>query len=285
MSRKSTASPATLDAIRHLARLGVRGWILIALLAGAVYLADKYLLNGPNPPAPGLGPIVAGPDDPDAPPAGYVPNEPGAADDEDDFGPPPGADTSPDRRTPGRTYDVVAVQFRTADGEAAIDLEPGSVLSRTDGKGLVLAERLSGGERVRTTCGDAATVLSAKESRVAEIRPPPRCPPLAIDPYVEKVTVENFGRPVPAAAPDGEVDLSKTLARIARGESFPHRNDGATFGNREGRLPRQSRGYYHEYVHPTPGVSGPGPQRLVIGEGGDVWYTPDHYDSFRSVVK
>ena len=108
---------------------------------------------------------------------------------------------------------------------------------------------------------------------------------MVVEPYLEEVTVENFGRAVPAAAPGGELDLTDTLVRIARGESFPHRNDGSTFGNRERRLPNQPRGYYKEYVHPTVGVRGPGPQRLVIGKGGDVWYTPDHYESFRAVVE
>ncbi|MFH5804867.1 ribonuclease domain-containing protein [Alienimonas sp. DA493] len=298
------ASPATLDAIRHLARLGVRGWVLLALLAGIVYLADRYLLDGPAP-GPGRGTVVADFDDaddprgrpadefdPEADPAAPPADAPPAA---DDFGPDPesmrrsdpasGASPRGSSENSGRTYAVVTVSFRTAAGEATVDLEPGAVLTRTDGEGLVLAERLRGGERVKTNCGDAATVAAAEVRRTTDVRPPPRCAPLAIDPYVEQVTVRNFGRPVPAAAPGGEVDLSETLTRIALGESFPHRNDGTTFGNREGRLPRRPSGYYKEYVHPTPGVDGPGPQRLVIGAGGDVWYTPDHYDSFRNVVK
>ncbi|QDT16515.1 ribonuclease domain-containing protein [Alienimonas californiensis] len=305
------ASPATLEAIRHLARLGVRGGALLVLLAGIVYLADRYLLDDPAP-GPGGGPQVAGPaddfggaDDPAQAPLpgdprdeGLLsprPDRPAPSEVEVDFGPDPDGlrrtspAPAPESRTvsepSGRTYEVVTVSFRTPAGEATVDLEPGAVLSRTDSGGLTLAERLRGGEQVKTNCGDPATVASAEARRTAEVRPPPRCVPLAIDPAVEQVTVLDFDRPVPAAAPGGVVDLSKTLQRIARGESFPHRNDGTTFGNREGRLPRQSRGYYKEYVHPTPGVDGPGPQRLVIGAGGDVWYTPDHYDSFRSVVK
>jgi hypothetical protein len=79
---------------------------------------------------------------------------------------------------------------------------------------------------------------------------------------------------------EGTVDLQPTLERIARGERFPHRNDGTTFRNREGRLPSQPEGYYTEYVHPTPGINGPGPQRIIIGRGGEVYYTFDHYGSF-----
>jgi guanyl-specific ribonuclease Sa len=30
----------------------------------------------------------------------------------------------------------------------------------------------------------------------------------------------------------------------------------------------------------TPGVSQVGPQRIITGAGGEVWYTPNHYESF-----
>jgi len=39
-------------------------------------------------------------------------------------------------------------------------------------------------------------------------------------------------------------------------------------------------GYYTEYVHPTPGISGPGPQRIVVGKQGETYYTNDHYKTF-----
>jgi filamentous hemagglutinin len=78
----------------------------------------------------------------------------------------------------------------------------------------------------------------------------------------------------------GTVDLGPTLARIKSGGSFPHRNDGSVFMNRAGDLPLQPPGYYTEYVHPTPGISGPGPQRIVTGQGGEIYYTPDHYKTF-----
>jgi hypothetical protein len=85
---------------------------------------------------------------------------------------------------------------------------------------------------------------------------------------------------------EGTVDLGPTLERIETGGSFPHRNDGGIFNNRPlpGRttpeLPAQPAGYYREYVHPTPGVQGPGPQRVVVGQGGEMYYTPDHYQTF-----
>ncbi len=81
----------------------------------------------------------------------------------------------------------------------------------------------------------------------------------------------------------GDVDLAPTLARIEAGRSDSHRNDGSTFGNREGLLPRKDRGYYKEYVVRTPNIRHAGPQRLVIGRGGEVYYTHDHYKSFKRV--
>ena len=292
-----SAAASTFGAVRHLARLGVKGWILIGLLVGAAFLVDRFVGGStPDPPTPAPGgAVVAGNDRGEraAPPAGDGSLPP-------DFGPPPAdrpadpprasvppkAEPAPPAETrPARTYAVVTVRFRTRGGEAVAQFDPGTVFARTDGKGLALAERLRGGETLRTACGDAATVASAKSERVAALADPPRCPPAPVEPFLERVTVKNFGNPVPAAAPGGELDLTDTLVRIAEGKSFPHRNDGGVFGNREGRLPRKPRGYYREYVHPTAGVRGPGPQRLVIGAGGDVWYTPDHYDSFRAVVE
>jgi guanyl-specific ribonuclease Sa len=94
---------------------------------------------------------------------------------------------------------------------------------------------------------------------------------------VQDVTVRDLdGREVFR----GSVDLSTTLNRISRGERLHYHDDGSTFQNREHRLPKQPAGYYSEYVHPTPNLSGPGPQRVVTGREGEVYYTPDHYRTF-----
>jgi ribonuclease T1 len=82
---------------------------------------------------------------------------------------------------------------------------------------------------------------------------------------------------------EGDIDLAPVLERIERGESDPHDNDGSVFQNREGQLPNKSSGYYHEYVVRTPGISSVGPQRLILGDSGEVYYTPDHYDTFTQV--
>jgi len=81
----------------------------------------------------------------------------------------------------------------------------------------------------------------------------------------------------------GDIDLTDTLDRIERGGRLRFSHDGITFENREKRLPNAPSGYYREYVHPTRGESGPGGQRVVIGRKGEVYYTPDHYRTFRRV--
>lgn len=74
-----------------------------------------------------------------------------------------------------------------------------------------------------------------------------------------------------------------TLALIAQGGPFPHRQDGEVFGNREHLLPSEPRGYYHEYTVETPGADNRGARRIITGGNPPVvyYYTHDHYRSFR----
>ncbi|MBW5486249.1 ribonuclease domain-containing protein [Streptomyces bambusae] len=76
-----------------------------------------------------------------------------------------------------------------------------------------------------------------------------------------------------------------TLALIDKGGPYPYRQDGAVFGNFEKLLPRQKRGYYHEFTVPTPGERDRGARRIVTGGGGEFYYTDDHYDSFKAVLR
>ena len=81
----------------------------------------------------------------------------------------------------------------------------------------------------------------------------------------------------------GDVDLKPTLDRIKAGKRDSHTNDGAVFGNRERLLPLKERGYYREYVVRTPGIRHAGPQRIVTGKNGEIYYTHDHYQSFTAI--
>jgi len=79
-------------------------------------------------------------------------------------------------------------------------------------------------------------------------------------------------------------EAHETLALIARGGPFPHRQDGVVFGNYEKLLPQQPRGYYHEYTVDTPGAQDRGARRIITGGNPPTiyYYTDDHYHSFRS---
>jgi len=96
--------------------------------------------------------------------------------------------------------------------------------------------------------------------------------------------------------------ISALLSKISVCEPLPYDHDGIIFSNREGRLPPMPHGHYKEYTLVIPGrkegdapvpvevgtstfttgeiFSGRGPERLVIGGGREIYYTPDHYISF-----
>jgi ribonuclease T1 len=75
-----------------------------------------------------------------------------------------------------------------------------------------------------------------------------------------------------------------TIELIEAGGPFPYDRDGIVFENREGILPPAEEGYYHEYTVITPGEDDRGARRIVTGEGGEFYYTDDHYDSFSEVA-
>ncbi len=78
-------------------------------------------------------------------------------------------------------------------------------------------------------------------------------------------------------------EAQRTVQLVLRGGPFPYRRDGVVFENREGRLPTRARSYYHEYTVPTPGRRDRGPRRIIVGAGRELYYSDDHYRSFRRV--
>jgi ribonuclease T1 len=93
-------------------------------------------------------------------------------------------------------------------------------------------------------------------------------------------TAAPQGGEIPA---DQRAAIGEVLKLIDAGGPFPNDQDGTVFSNREGLLPQQPQGYYHEYTVPTPGSADRGARRLVTGEGGEVYYTSDHYRSFSQI--
>jgi ribonuclease T1 len=81
-------------------------------------------------------------------------------------------------------------------------------------------------------------------------------------------------------------EVRDTVRAIHAGGPFPYpRNDGVVFGNREGHLPAQTKGYYHEYTVITPDARNRSTRRIITGGApltnpAQYFYTGDHYDSF-----
>jgi len=77
----------------------------------------------------------------------------------------------------------------------------------------------------------------------------------------------------------------ETIALIRKGGPFPHQRDGVAFGNREKLLPPRERGWYREYTVRTPGERSRGARRVVAGRDGTLYYTDDHYRSFKRILE
>ncbi len=85
------------------------------------------------------------------------------------------------------------------------------------------------------------------------------------------------------------VEAQATHRLILVGGPFAHRKDGSVFGNRERFLPRQPRGFYHEYTVHTPGSRDRGARRIVCGgkppaSPETCFYTGDHYATFQKIA-
>jgi ribonuclease T1 len=88
---------------------------------------------------------------------------------------------------------------------------------------------------------------------------------------------------------DLPAEAQATVRLIQRGGPFPFPRDGAVFANHEGVLPKQKRGYYHEFTVKTPRARNRGARRIVVGGNlaspSDFYYTDDHYTTFRRIFE
>ncbi len=78
-------------------------------------------------------------------------------------------------------------------------------------------------------------------------------------------------------------EADDTLALIDAGGPYPYPQDDGVFQNREGVLPSEPTGYYHEYTVVTPGSPDRGARRIVTAESGTDYYTSDHYATFDAI--
>jgi ribonuclease T1 len=108
---------------------------------------------------------------------------------------------------------------------------------------------------------------------------PPATSPVAVADAVPDCAVESLSP-----------EAHDVIEDIEAGGPYEYpRNDGVTFGNREGLLPDEEPGYYREFTVETPGLDHRGARRIVTG-GPDErdpehwYYTADHYESFCEFV-
>lgn len=91
--------------------------------------------------------------------------------------------------------------------------------------------------------------------------------------------------------------IMKLVTDVYNGVHLPYAQDGSTFKNKEGKLPAQPAGFYKEYTLLTgsaphtvviggttyqvaPDLSARGSERIIIGGGARIYFTPDHYAHF-----
>ena len=189
---------------------------------------------------------------------------------------PPPVAWQPQPGLPPPPTDLAATDDERADAEAPTLAEASSLTEAPSGAESAPRAESRGD---RDSAGSAAPTASRRSKptpQAAPRPPPPTADPLVIDGLSLR---DSSGRTIYR----GQIDLAPTLERIAAGRRLRFPNDGTTFQNRENRLPRRPPGYYREWVVPTPKEPGPGPQRVITGDAGEVWYTSDHYRSFRRI--
>lgn len=112
----------------------------------------------------------------------------------------------------------------------------------------------------------------------------------------QAVPVGGSGAPRFVSAPEGIIDTAAPGLRTqiddvvasmrTTGSPPPGVRQGGlpgkpgVYGNHGGQLPQQPTGYYRE-TDVWPGTGPRGTERLVVGNGGEAWYTPDHHGTFR----
>jgi ribonuclease T1 len=140
-----------------------------------------------------------------------------------------------------------------------------SRIVRTGAAVSLLSALVIGGQATATAATSQAT--SPTPTSAATLN----SPDIAVAPL-------DFGDICYSALPPEAYD---TLDLIAVGGPYPYPEDGGVFENREGLLPSQDIGYYHEYTVETPGSDDRGARRIVTGDSyQEDYYTADHYESF-----
>ncbi len=160
-------------------------------------------------------------------------------------------------------------QYMMGDCEPGFEFSEMAVLAMQNCGYSCLNPRNWGGKRAK-----ASTKSKAYESRAH-----------GVGGGNEKVkgtrVTKKEGRNLPFTDKDRVTEINKTLDRIDNNGPFPHKRDGITFKNREGKLPD---GNYKEYTVDTPGASNRGARQIVRDQDTEnTYYTDDHYKNFMQV--
>lgn len=226
--------------------------LLLILLALAVLLAAAYILSRPATPAPAATPT-----------AGATLEIPVAA--------------------PTSTSDLEAGNPATPTPAPSDGFEAGVAAAATPSSEAAAAPRVTPSRTPVRKTTLTATVTRRPAATVTPTRRPAATATPTRRPTATPKPSSRSGLPT-IAYNRLPAEARETIRLIQQGGPFPYRQDGTTFQNREGLLPGKARGYYREYTVVTPGSSDRGARRIIAGEGGELYYTDDHYASFREVV-
>lgn len=80
-------------------------------------------------------------------------------------------------------------------------------------------------------------------------------------------------------------EARETISLIRKGGPLPYQRDGVVFSNWQKILPPRERGWYREHTVRTPGERTRGARRIVAGRDGTLYYTEDHYRSFKRILE
>ena len=78
-------------------------------------------------------------------------------------------------------------------------------------------------------------------------------------------------------------EAEDTARLIAAGGPFPYADDGEEFLNSAGNLPVHPSGYYQVYTVDDPDSAEPTQRRLITGDGRELYWTDDLYETFERV--
>ena len=144
---------------------------------------------------------------------------------------------------------------------------------------------LNGRDPGTPTGGDTGVIgESSTATDTTSVGSAPASPtPSSAAPSTPPATDEASGLPLITLEqlPPEAIDV---IDDIYAGGPFAYDKDGSTFGNYEGILPDEYRGYYREYTVDTPGSRDRGARRIVEGESGEFYWTDDHYESFSRIA-